>query len=464
MDRMQRQYKDAVEWLDENYPFFTTYVLGLGKPKWDASIPTAAVGLLDPEDKSSESFEFLFNPEFFASMDDKETAFVMAHETLHIFLNHLKLARNFVNYDKYFGLTKKSEKEKLTKDEQIWMFEEQKNMKRFNIAADCVINDYLNNQGVTPLDFAMRGSQIVGYDCAYRTVSEVYDDLRDIEPDSVYVELDNHNWMVMPGSGEMTEEEMEKARGQAQDILDQIYEDAKAQGLPADMDSKREDLGAASGLKDGGWMAGKGVGEEMKFVEQYGVTFAWAKLLREVDPDFFPEKGISPPFVPSYHKPRRKLAAFYPDVILPVSREETRRKDKSQKVPAMVMALDTSGSIPDQMKKTFVTLAKSIPQDRIKLFACTFQTSYVPLDLDNPQYYGGGTDFSAVEQFIRDKVEPELGHYPKAVVVITDGQAQFSTARPGSENEDRWVWILSRGWNPPAIGRKERLEDYTVRA
>jgi hypothetical protein len=40
-------------------------------------------------------------------------------------------------------------------------------------------------------------------------------------------------------------------------------------------------------------------------------------------------------------------------------------------------------------------------------------------------------------------VIPELGHYPKAVVVLTDAEGYFNGSQPSPEFKDRWLWLLT---------------------
>lgn len=150
----------------------------------------------------------------------------------------------------------------------------------------------------------------------------------------------------------------------------------------------------------------------------------------------------------SFRRPRRKLAGMhtFSDAILPSleTPDKGAASTRSDRKPFIVLALDTSGSIGTETANKFVNLARSIPQDKVKVSACTFTTSYRPLDLDKPKWYGGGTCFSPIEQFIRDKAMPENdGKYPSAVIVVTDGFADFYRhERPTREQAQNWTWLL----------------------
>jgi predicted metal-dependent peptidase len=423
-------YKEAIDWLDEQYAFFLTHVLGLGRPEWTNAIPTAAVAL--PSKKADPAdFSFIFNPDFAEGLAVEELGFVLAHETMHILLNHLKLAKSF------------------------------KNEKAFNIAADCVINDYLAAAGIEVLDGAMRGQEIVQHDCANCTVTEVYDEIKHMidqaqaggngEPE--YRELDNHDWIHGRGT-----------ESGASEKLDDLYEQVKEE-MPGNIDDMRQETDFDSGMK----MAGSNAGREQAFQAVHGVNLAWTELLKELNPDMFRGRGFGPPPRPSYHKPRRKLGAFYPDVMLPVYRPGIHKKGLSDQKPAIVMALDTSGSIGPKDAQRFISLAQSIPQDKIHLYACTFTTVYKELDLDNPRFASGGTSFGAIQQFIHDKViHQNGGKYPSAVVVITDGEATFGyggeTGPPTPEQAKGWYWLISGGYGYTSVykqyGRNKPLTEF----
>lgn len=443
---LKQKWDEAIEYLDENYAFFLTHVLNIGKPEWNDAARTACVAVMKDDD--ADNFKFLFAPSFLEKLDVETAAFVAAHETMHILLNHLRLAKQFDDPQK------------------------------FNIAADCVINDYLVKAGLKPFEGGMYGQEQVGMDCSNLTVSEVYDMLPDTPkhgdgkcdgncqpgpstghaPNGTctcpgqYQEMDNHDWMH-----DGTDEQADK--------LDDFYEQNKNE-MPMEMDDKRDDeAGNQSGMK----MAGSEKGNEDKFVKQYGVSFHWVQLLREVDPDIFKARGMTPPPLPSFRQHRRKLAAF-PDTRLPIYEKDHRFDKLKNEVPSIVMALDTSGSIAQQDRRLFVSLAQTIPQERIKLHACTFTTEYMELDLENPRYNSGGTSFSAIEQYIKKIVEPQLGHYPKAVVVVTDGYASFDRGGPSEEHLDRWLWLLTDGGTLDYYGiagkiakeRQKWLKDFTI--
>lgn len=437
-DNLKERYHEATEYLDDEYAYFLTHVLNIGQPEWFAGVPTACVAVEKgvKESKYNTDFRFIFNPEFAKTLDAKGMGFVLAHETMHIVLNHLKLGKRF------------------------------KDAQRFNVAADCVINDYLASMGIEPITFegggkVMRGEDIVGYDCANATVSDVYVDVKpqqegDGEGDGQgqggygnygkgSKPIDDHNWIHDPDAGKQKEKGIDEAnKGNS--------------NTPQTVERTRQDDDFRSS------MAGTGVGGRQVFAEKHGIGLKWADLLQKVNPFMF--KGGPKPR-PAWHKRPRKLGAF-PNVNLPV--KEAGVRDKGGEVPAIVMALDTSGSIGYEQANEFVNLAKSVPQRKIKLFVCTFTTQYEELDLDNPQWSSGGTAFDPISSYIEEVVMPKnKGNYPKAVVVVTDGYANFNHKYP-TGHEDAWWWLITHdsgsygGYGyEQRPGHDEKLNDYVAR-
>lgn len=485
---LNKHFADAIDYLDRNYAYFLTNVIRIGRPRWIGSIPTAAVALTNNDPKMPQAqiggeidFDFLFNPDFAEQMDVDALAFVTAHETMHIVLNHLKLVNNFIDRDLYNEIRRKVENhEKLSKQDMKNSIKLQQAAAKFNIAADCVINDYLGQAGLPVWENACRGVNFIGEDAAYLTVTEVFDRLPnqksggdgDEEQQAMGIgqedgrgggAMDSHGWMFDPDFAD-----------KVADAIDKMNEDLEqsGQGAPQDIQDKREEeqgnqTDAQQRLQQG-MRAGSEEGNMRNFQEVSGLELSWVKLLKEVDPDMFKEAGLAPPPRPAWHKRPRKLGAMaFSDVNLPVYQKDVRREKRANEKPAIVMALDYSGSIGPGDADRFATLALSIPRERIKLFCCTFTTSYRVFDPENPHGGGsGGTSFDPIVGFIEEKVLPELnGKYPKAVVVITDGEAALN--RPVTDEQAAsWLWLMSpdrAGHYYPAsrnIGRRAMLKDY----
>jgi hypothetical protein len=430
---LKLHYLDAIDYLDENFAFFLTHVLNMGKPQWTRAIKTAAVAL--PHDGASmDDFMYVFNDVFAALLTPEEFAFIQAHETMHVLLNHLKLLE-------------KGKKRGKFKDPQ-----------KFNVAADCVINDYLVSMGLDAgriRDMGCFGPDIVGYDCSNSTVSEVYLDIPDEDSENGDGEGDGQGGggqIDGSGMGSLGDYMDGSSKSQMTGDHDWLHnpQDAKGQSAAADQmgqsSNMPQDLEDKKADDDNKGTPGAGPGSEAgamrNFVEQKGVSMRWAELLKEVNPDYFKSGGPKPR--PSFHKRSRKMAGVYEryDIgVLPVKRDPDNPRGMT---PSIVMFMDGSGSCSDWIQN-FATLAKSVNPKMIHLRAWTFSTYTTPFDVtsDKNQMASGGTSFSPIEDEIRKSVVPELGHYPHAVVVMTDLEGSFPGSKPDEKNKDKWLWLAT---------------------
>lgn len=429
-----QHYHEAMRWVDtETYAHFVTSILNLGKPVWNGAIETACVAV-DPTD--NRDFEYHFSPNFALSLPASQLAFVAAHETLHIVLNHLVLSDSYAD----------------------------RNL--FNIAADCVINDYLASQGFDVPEWVMTGDRVVGWDAANSTVSAVYAALQNREriegqaPEAGEAGdttggagngslVDSHEWIHEASDGFKAKAE-QASQGQ-QDNLPQEVKDQKS-----DTTSGGFDHSAGSD------------GSTREFFADGSVSLRWEALIRRINPDAWKRHAPAPSWL---RQPPRLIGS---NCRLPEYPEVNPNQSGSAEQPALVLALDTSGSIRDGDARRFVNLARSIPANKVKLFPITFTTVARELDLDDPKYRSGGTNFSCIESYIQETVVSELGHYPKAVVVITDGCAYFDPqvmVDPSNRKAWTWLWTTERQFKSYAksveegrscnFGTAEALSDYT---
>lgn len=456
--KLEKAWRDALDFLDENYAYFMTHVLGLGNPTANPDIPTACVFWND----NLKCIEFHINPEL-ADLSTEEFAFVISHETMHAHLSHPKYLPKFID------------KTKSEEDQKVMIT-------KLQMASDIVINDYLVARGFEIPDVEVDGKQVkkyltgeevVGQSCFGYSVREVLALIPDDHP------MVEHTRMIC-GICDEAKEAIEKylaahpemvqagnipanaGRGTAEDRARQAMEGIGEMGLGIEDSNKKDSSTIATGVQQG-----FGNNNEIEdWSKNTGTSFEWAKLLAVINPEMFHKFGVGKPPHRDFHKPHRKLA-FFPGMHLPVVAENPGKKwGNTDQIPHIVLALDTSGSIGYDTVQKFLTLAKSIPTDRIHLWACTFSDRWMALDLDNPQYVSGGTEFSAIEDFIQYKMKEEnRPKYPQAIVVITDGYAAFDNAVPEEQYWDRWNWIFEGGTDitdSRAIGanNKYQLSEY----
>lgn len=103
---------------------------------------------------------------------------------------------------------------------------------------------------------------------------------------------------------------------------------------------------------------------------------------------------------------------------------------------------DTSGSCAGY-KDRFFSVAESMPEEKFEMQLFCFDTKIYETDLVSKKLYGfGGTYFHIIEEYIQARLteNPKL-KYPDAVFVITDGWGD--DVRP--EKPQNWHWILTPG-------------------
>ena len=417
-------YVEAAKWLDDNHPFFLTSVVNIGQPVESNRIPRAAVALKD-EKKFDGDYDLELNRDYCSSLPSEQLAGVLCHEAMHILLRH------FQDIPKY------------------------KNQDALVIAQECIVNDKLTREGIPlPTDLYF-GIETLGVDTADMTTREVYDLVLEKFPEnelpegvgSIYEEF-----IFIDGSllddilGDIIKNFVEEGEitDLSQNLLDDIIDAIQDSDEELD-DETQKVLDSLKGIDipSQSKKAGTGFSIVESLAEDIGASIAWAKLLADICPDLLNKNGrMSSQQKASWHRPRRTINSLYPDVMLPTTvyrgEKDLRERDGNKK-PHLVLALDFSGSIDRSNLSLMKSLALSVPDD-IDVDCCTFSTHYVPYDYKSKsnRTASGGTDFSAIEYFIRSLDKKD---YPSAVVVITDGYAQFSSPKPTEQQLDNWLWL-----------------------
>lgn len=421
-------YESALAWAQTNMPYTVSFILQLGKPRADRNVPTAAVRSVD--NKTAARWEFAYNPDFFDTLTEAETVGVMSHEIYHILLNHLEeLVTNLDSDPKPFP-----------------------DQKKMIMAQECIVNDSVIADGheLPDIDLII-GYEQLGFDTSNYTTKEIYDRIPE----------DNETLQNMKGDSDDGEDDGESA-GQGKggspcdfgNLSDEDIRDLAdaLKGLVDQMsDEDAQNMQPAKKIKDSERAYSNKAGTEFDGSREYAAKMdvgeGWVNFLRKIHPDFLQGYGLFGKQRTTWAVPRKKFAHMYPKMLLPnkITSGDQNKKNGGYK-PHIVLALDFSGSIPPETANKLARLARSIPNS-IEVDCCTFSTKFVPFDhtRDDNEVAGGGTDFSAVEAFVRSLNKPE---YPKAVVVITDGYADFYNsyyAPTDSQLRDNWYWVATEG-------------------
>lgn len=325
--------------------FFTTVLFSL-KHQWDYEIPTAC----------TNGISVKFNPDFFMSLDAQERVFLLLHEAMHVAYLHIQR-----------GSSGKYEP------------------KRFNIAADHVINLMLKDRGF----FMPKGGLA---DPQYRGMSteEVYALLED--SDTSDFEMD-----------------IEPMEGDTESHVETVNEILVRASVQSKMDADKQ---------------GTIPGEIAVFIDKLiNPTLPWNQILKKylfarIKEDY------------SWSKPNKR---FFPEYYLPTL--------YSEGLGEIAIAVDTSGSVSDGEFSRFVSEIKSILKKlkptSIKLIQ--FDTKITDVvsvknvnQLDSVVFTGrGGTCMNPVIEYVTT-------NKPKVLLVFTDGHFGKAFSKPPCDV----VWLI----------------------
>ena len=335
-----------------------------------------------------------FGPEFLDSISDAELDFVIMHEIMHVVLQHL---------------ARKGERD----------------MERFNIAADIVVNsEIMNSFGGDERKISVNGEPAMhltpdGQEGYLFTAEQVYEMLGKVMPASGFKD-DHSMW------------ESAEENGKLQDVWVQRLKEACAAMEIRDPDHSRSLLPAFA---------------ERFLKELRNPQIDWRKILTE----FVQEEIMDYSFTP----PDRRFDGG--DFFLPDFNE---REDRLENILFMI---DTSGSMSDEMiTAAYSEIKGAIDQFDGKLSGWLgfFDALVIPpkpfsdeaeLRIIRPEG-GGGTDFNAVFEYVRKNMQENL---PASIIILTDGYAPFP---PESVAMGIPVlWLLNNEKVNPGWGRIARI-------
>jgi len=471
MSDTSTEYFEVVRSLRKHHSLFAQFwtvghIVEINHP----GMPTAGVAF---DKKSGAGLQFMINPDYWAKLNEHDKAFVIAHEIMHVYLDHGRRS--------------------LTLDPKL-----------SNLAQDVVINHYL----VDYFDFD-RSKLTHGESYCWRDT--MFPDRDDIEPDRCfeyyYEELKKQGGPPQPQQGEEGDGEPGQGQGQGGEPTPGDGQPQPGAGQPgagqpknqtvdvhdfmdgevemdADMldaiQKAAEDLMdriTADEVENFEEIVSKGNGEESDKLEEQKAQQAgamagtmqkrirlkkvvrkrkWENVVADVIGRF---QGMKRDVdLQLWTRPNRRLAGMGDDLILPADVTDTVPiRDKVD----VWFFQDTSGSCVD-LAERFFKAAASIPDDRFRVRVFCFDTKVYETSLASGKLYGfGGTAFQPLEQAVQDIVRKEPGtKYPQAVFVVTDGEAWDGVMK--CEHPDRWHWFLTYK-NTKCIPKKSHnylLKDY----
>lgn len=379
-------YKDYCEiskFLLEYYEIFYRFWT-VGYPEFSTRVDTCAVFF---EKKTGKYIKFVFNPDFWDTLDNYERAYIIAHECLHLILNHGKRAL------------------------------ESEDHQRANVALDIVVNNILSNGlGLKKTETLLQGQHMEtvfkdqdkvlknrSFEYYYNYIKENPDNINQERlvnaPSHLYLGESDLKALLEAITGqEIDDETMEKIKDETKEpgteSLDNIYD------LLNNVTHKQP---------------------------------RWKNFIKKV---IKTKKGIiEREFCQSnWYKLDKRTSLLPKNIIIPNNNFE-----KPEFKYPMWFFQDISGSCEGYIQE-FFQVAKSIPEKIFDVRFHTFDTVVREVPLSTKTIHGGGgTCFAIIEAYIQKKIKEEQSKYPELIVCITDGYGtQVKPAHPRN-----WHWILT---------------------
>jgi hypothetical protein len=365
----------------------------LGRPILDDRIPTAAVSFsLD-----GDYIDFRFNPQFWEETTDIEKCFIIAHECLHVLLNHGKRTTSF-------------------------------NKQIANIAGDIVINEMLFKVG----GFEKKDISFVEDIVFLKTF--LPDEPEDESLEYYYYKL-IENAIEIPASLFVTDiPQQNQGSKELQEKLQKIGKEGNL--TPTELEDKE---------------AGTEIGSNVKTVTaQYIPKKKWETVIKN-----WVKKRLSFLEDEQWVRPNRRIASYRTELFLPS--EQDNEIDKKEKIQ-LYFFQDTSSSCLDFADR-FFRVANTIPKDKFNIRLFCFDTKVYETSFKDGKLYGfGGTCFNAIERHIQKVIRDEQTRYPQAVFVITDGYG--TNVQPERPENWYWFLSNDYKYHIPEKSHTFMLKDF----
>ena len=401
--------------------FYTLWQLGTIKFIKNPDLPTAAIFFSRQGD--GEAIEFVFNPDFWQRCNHITRLFVIMHECLHVALKH--------------GLRMK-DCHPLNRD-------------IVNAALDIVCNHAVVEKFGIDRDqiqewtkYSWVETHFPGKNISNDKYFEYYLGLlKQNASKFTAVTVDNHGILGDSMSGGKISDEIlkkvndlisEKDKKKIRDILEKT-EDIKDNKIDKD-------------LSKIGMPAGSGTGGKIwtfKNKDSNPVR-KWKSLIKTFYRKTRHAQGINS----QWARTSRRFSLMKQDLMIPSMMEgESISKNK---VDAWFF-IDCSGSC-ESMVPRFVQCYQTVPKKYFVPKAFSFDDDVTPI-INGHVRGGGGTSFSAIENFIQSEIRTKGLKYPHICVIITDGAGN----KVNPQYPKRWWWLMPQGCPSNLIPKDCNIED-----
>lgn len=385
---------NSKEWLEislalENHHAIFYKLWQMGKPELTTEIDTAAVKF----DREGNYFLFLFNPDFWESLDFYNKLFVICHECLHVILNH--------------GVRIKDTKNATVSNQALDIVVNHLLVDKFYFERNKIKDwgDYCWADTVFP---DQKISHSESYEYYYNIFKKTYGDG---SPLKITKTVDEHNFEFDVG-----------------EVLKNIKElsDEEKRSLI-------NSLGKNAGEGGGGY--------SLLLLKSVKKKKKWESIIKKWSTSTLKQADFESE---QWARLNRRLSMLPQDMFLP-SDMEIEEVQKTKDKIEVYFFLDTSESCWEY-KTRFFYAAQSLSEKKFKIHLYCFDTLIKETTLESKRIYGGGgTSFKIINDFIN-----KLPKQPDGVFVITDGYGDFINP----QKPERWHWFLTKDNTKSFISKK----------
>lgn len=391
----------------------------LGRPYFTDEMSTAAISF----NKEGEWINFQLNKQFWDKQSLAQREFIVAHECMHVILNHgFRILRKFHEMD------------------------------IANLAMDIVVNHSLvdrfgfDREICDPenkycwIDTVFENPNVIDADESFeyyyiKLKNEVdqYGDSHKINSSGAGKQLDNHDNLF--NSADV----LKKVGDELSDSEKETIKDFIDKNISNDFDCIGSDSGGLRFLVP-----------KQKIVRKK----KWESIIKK-----WSLKYLTEHFKENYQwlKVHRRYNTIQNDFFIYSESDELTKYEEENKI-AVWFFQDTSGSCAG-FRTRFFKAAQSLSPKRFDIRLFCFDTKVYETTLKSRELFGfGGTSYFIIESFIQRTIKKENIKYPEAVFVVTDGDGD----KVNPQFPEKWYWFLSK-WTTyciPEKCRKFNLKDY----
>jgi hypothetical protein len=419
----------------------------LGKAIFSKQIPTAGVIF---SRQSGDPMHLMFNPDFYDSLDFEAKVITVAHEGMHVALNH--------------GVRLHDARSKTAA----------------NIAADLVINHLLVNRfGFLREDFPCTNEDGTSGICWVDTVFGEDSGISDSETYEFYYTLlmnkteetlqkiadmygfpDDHGSMMENGDGGSGEDDGQGGKSVIEELNDSMTtfeKETLKEIIERHYQEERKDKAEKEGGDPGGKEAGSNAGNIWTFADTVGPTVKrqWEQVIK-----LWSKKFLQKVFKPKEQWARtcRRMFFMGGNLMIPTEMEIETTEEEEDRIVVWFFQ-DTSGSYA-HLKDRLFAAAESLPKRKFDVRMHCFDTQVYETSLETKELKGfGGTSFSCIEEYIQQAMQSEDENYPEAVFVLTDGYGDSVSP----QDSNKWFWFLTEDGSEsyiPEESHKFLLKDF----